>query len=94
MSLLVVAIISVIVIVAIYDMRQTGNAVTHNFPVIGHVRALLSELGPPLRQYLFASDSEERPYNRVTRAWVYAGSGRTTLQTLTRRRGPFWRVRR
>ncbi len=63
-----------LVVVAIRDLRQTKNAVTHNFPVIGHVRALLSELGPPLRQYLFASDAEERPYNRVTRAWVYASA--------------------
>lgn len=60
--------------IAIRDLRQTKNAVAHNFPVIGHVRALLSELGPPLRQYLFASDAEERPYNRVTRAWVYASA--------------------
>ena len=64
----------VVVVVAILDLRQTKNAVTHNFPVIGHVRGLLSELGPPLRQYFFASDSEERPYNRVTRAWVYASA--------------------
>lgn len=61
-------------VVAIADLRQKKNAVTHNFPVIGHVRPLLSELGPPLRQYLFAHDAEERPYNRVTRAWVYASA--------------------
>lgn len=62
------------VIVAVRDLTQTHSAVNHNFPVVGHVRALLSELGPPLRQYFFANDTEERPYNRITREWVYASA--------------------
>lgn len=62
------------VAVAVRDLRQTHSAVNHNFPIIGHVRLLLSELGPPLRQYFFASDTEERPYNRITREWVYASA--------------------
>lgn len=79
MSVTVVAVMAGLVVlllvwIAIRDLRQTSNAVTHNFPVIGHVRAVLSELGPPLRQYLFAGDAEERPYHRVTRAWVYASA--------------------
>ena len=31
-------------------------------------------MGQPLRQYLFAGDLDERPYNRVTRSWVYASA--------------------
>ena len=31
-------------------------------------------MGPPLRQYFFAGDVEERPYNRVTRSWIYASA--------------------
>jgi glutamate synthase domain-containing protein 2 len=31
-------------------------------------------MGQPLRQYFFAGDLEERPYNRVTRSWVYASA--------------------
>lgn len=63
-----------VVVVAVRDLTQTHSAVNRNFPVIGHVRALLSELGPPLRQYFFANDTEERPYNRITREWVYASA--------------------
>lgn len=63
-----------LVAVAARDVRQTRNAVQHNFPVVGHLRSLLQELGPPLRQYFFAHDLEERPYDRVTRRWVYASA--------------------
>ncbi len=53
-------------------LTQKQHAVTRNFPVVGHFRYFFEGLGQPLRQYLFSSDLEERPYNRVTRSWVYA----------------------
>jgi len=61
-------------IIAVRDLTQKKHAVTRNFPVVGHFRYFFEELGQPLRQYLFSSDLEERPYNRVTRSWVYASS--------------------
>jgi len=60
--------------VALYDLTQRTHAITRNFPVIGRVRYWLEELGPPLRQYWFAGDLDERPYDRVTRSWVYASA--------------------
>lgn len=60
--------------IAIHDLTQKRHAITRNFPVVGHFRYLIEELGQPLRQYLFANDLEERPYNRVTRSWVYASA--------------------
>ncbi|MDP3720167.1 MAG: FMN-binding glutamate synthase family protein [Acidobacteriota bacterium] len=60
--------------IAVRDLTQRRHAVTRNFPVIGHLRYFLEEMGPPLRQYFFAGDREERPYNRVTRSWVYASA--------------------
>ena len=60
--------------IAVRDLTQKKHAVTRNFPVIGHLRYLFEELGQPLRQYFFSSDLEERPYNRVTRSWVYASA--------------------
>ncbi len=62
---------AVLAVVAIRDLLQRDNAVRHNFPVLGHLRGLLAELGPPLRQYFFINDRDERPYDRVTRTWVY-----------------------
>jgi len=63
-----------VAVVAVRDLTQRQHAVTRNFPVIGHLRYLFEEMGQPLRQYFFAGDLEERPYNRVTRSWVYASA--------------------
>ena len=63
-----------VAIVAVHDLTQRKHAITRNFPVIGHVRYWLEEMGHPLRQYFFAGDLDERPYNRVTRSWVYASA--------------------
>ena len=64
----------IVVVIAVRDLTQRRHALTRNFPVIGHFRYLLEEMGQPLRQYFFAGDLEERPYNRVTRSWVYASA--------------------
>lgn len=52
------------------DMLQTRDAVRHNYPVIGRFRALFSTLGTFFRQYFFAMDREEMPFNRAERDWV------------------------
>ena len=31
-------------------------------------------MGQPMRQYFLLGDLDERPYNRVTRSWVYASA--------------------
>jgi glutamate synthase domain-containing protein 2 len=64
----------VVAIIAVRDLTQRHHAVTRNFPVVGHLRYFFEEMGQPLRQYFFAGDLEERPYNRVTRSWVYASA--------------------
>jgi glutamate synthase domain-containing protein 2 len=69
----VVAAVAVLAL-AIWDIAQKRHAIRRNFPVIGHVRYLLQELGPLLRQYFFMSDVEERPFNRTVRSWVYASA--------------------
>ncbi len=63
-----------VAVIAVRDLTQRQHAVTRNFPVIGHFRYFFEEMGQPLRQYLFAGDLDERPYNRVTRSWVYASA--------------------
>ena len=55
----------------IRDRMQTSDAVLRNYPVIGHMRYLLSDLGEFFRQYFFAADREELPFNRAEREWVY-----------------------
>ena len=60
--------------IAVRDVMQKKHAVTRNFPLIGHFRYVFEDIGQRLRQYFFAGDLEERPYNRVTRSWVYASA--------------------
>ena len=42
-----------------------------NFGFLAQIRYVVESAGPEFRQYLFASDTEERPFNRVERAEVY-----------------------
>lgn len=60
-----------LVIMFIQDIFQKEHAVRRNFPVIGRLRYFMENMGVYLRQYFFANDREERPFNRATRSWVY-----------------------
>jgi glutamate synthase domain-containing protein 2 len=55
----------------VQDITQTKSAVRRNFPVIGRMRYFLERQGEFFRQYFFAHDREELPFNRATRSWVY-----------------------
>lgn len=69
-----VGIIGVLALVAVglfvIDRFQTSDAIRRNYPVIGRFRHLFSELGEFFRQYFFAMDREEMPFNRAQREWV------------------------
>ena len=47
------------------------HAILRNFGILGQGRYILESVGPELRQYLFANDIEERPFNRAERSEVY-----------------------
>src|SRR3974377_1802951 len=53
---------------------QTKDAIRRNYPVIGRFRYLFTRLGEFFRQYFFALDREELPFNRAERDWVYRSS--------------------
>ena len=56
------------------DRTQTDDAIRRNYPVIGRFRYFFSTLGEFFRQYFFAMDREEMPFNRAQREWVYHSS--------------------
>ena len=60
--------------VLLYDLVQQKHAILRNYPVIGHFRYLLESIGPELRQCIVTDNSEERPFSRDQRRWVYASS--------------------
>ncbi|MBY6092796.1 FMN-binding glutamate synthase family protein [Pseudooceanicola sp. 502str34] len=60
----------------VIDRWQSDDAILRNYPVIGRFRGLFTKLGEFFRQYFFAMDREEMPFNRAQRDWVYhAGKG-------------------
>lgn len=60
-----------VIAVAAHDLIQKKHPILRNFPVIGHGRYALEELGPKLRQYIVAGNNEERPFSRDQRQWIY-----------------------
>jgi len=60
-----------LVIAFIRDITQTKQAIRRNYPVIGRFRYVFERLGGFFRQYFFAMDREELPFNRAQRSWVY-----------------------
>ncbi|MFV1984561.1 MAG: FMN-binding glutamate synthase family protein [Thiohalomonadales bacterium] len=64
-------ILLVLVIIFIIDKSQTKEAIRHNYPVIGRFRYWFENLGVFFRQYFFAMDREELPFNRADRLWIY-----------------------
>ena len=60
-----------LVVVYVLDVTQTRQALRRNYPVIVHFRYLFERLGQFFRQYFFAMDREELPFNRAQRTWVY-----------------------
>lgn len=61
------------------DRNQTRHTIRRNYPVIGRFRYLFEHLGVFFRQYFFAQDREEMPFNRADRTWVYKAAKRNGL---------------
>lgn len=61
-------------IVALRDIIQRRHSISHNFPVVGHLRYWLESVGPEMRQYFVANNREELPFNRIERGWIYASA--------------------
>lgn len=60
-----------LVYIYISDITQTQHAIRRNYPIIGRFRYIFEHLGEFFRQYFFAMDREELPFNRSQRSWVY-----------------------
>ena len=60
-----------IVVLYIVDVTQTKQTIRRNYPVIGRFRYVFEHMGEFFRQYFFAMDREELPFNRAERSWAY-----------------------
>lgn len=61
----------IILVIYVIDVTQTQHAIRRNYPVIGRFRYFFENMGEFFRQYFFAMDREELPFNRAQRSWVY-----------------------
>ena len=71
------AVLLVIGVLFVIDITQHRNAVRRNYPVLGHFRYLFIRAGEFFRQYFFAMDREEMPFNRAERDWVNRAANNT-----------------
>lgn len=55
----------------IIDKTQKEHTIRRNYPVIGRFRYIFEHMGEFFRQYFFAMDREEMPFNRAERSWAY-----------------------
>ncbi|HET9664464.1 MAG TPA: FMN-binding glutamate synthase family protein [Burkholderiales bacterium] len=60
-----------LIVAIIHDVTQKKHTVLRNYPVIGRLRFFFEDLGEYFRQYFFAGDRDEMPFNRATRGWIY-----------------------
>jgi len=60
-----------LIVIYIVDVSQKKHAIRRNYPVIGRLRYVFELLGEFFRQYFFAMDREELPFNRAQRSWAY-----------------------
>ena len=68
---LALLVLGALVLLGVYDLRQTRHAILRNYPVIGHLRFMLEYIRPEIRQYFIESDREAAPFSRAQRSLVY-----------------------
>jgi len=58
-------------IIGTMDLLQTRHAVLRNYPLSAHIRFILEEIRPEIRQYFLESEKDGTPFSRDQRAIVY-----------------------
>jgi glutamate synthase domain-containing protein 2 len=69
--LLPILIFGGLTVLGIRDLMQKSHAVLRNYPISAHLRFLLEEIRPEMRQYFFESEKDGMPFSRDTRAVIY-----------------------
>jgi glutamate synthase domain-containing protein 2 len=65
------AICAALSIVGSVDLIQTRHAILRNYPLTAHIRFILEEIRPEIRQYFLESEKDGTPFSRDKRAIVY-----------------------
>src|SRR5271163_952409 len=62
---------SALALIGTIDLLQTRHAVLRNYPLTAHIRFILEEIRPEIRQYFLESEKDGTPFSRDKRALVY-----------------------
>ena len=49
----------------LHDYFQTHHAILRNYPIAAHMRFLLEEIRPEMRQYFFEDEKHSMPFSRT-----------------------------
>jgi glutamate synthase domain-containing protein 2 len=55
----------------VHDMRQEKSSILRNYPISGHLRFIMEDLRPKIRQYFFEGEKDGRPFPRDKRSLAY-----------------------
>jgi glutamate synthase domain-containing protein 2 len=66
-----IAIFGGLVLLGTVDLIQTKHAILRTYPIAAHLRFLLEEIRPEMRQYFFEDEKHGLPFSRDKRAVVY-----------------------
>src|SRR4030088_3689916 len=69
--LIPILIFGALTLLGIRDLTQKNHAVLRNYPISAHIRFLLEEIRPEMRQYFFESEKDGMPFSRDIRAVIY-----------------------
>jgi len=71
-TLFLLVLLLALVAIGIFDLVQTKHSLLRNYPIAAHIRFLLEEVRPEIRQYFLESDTDGMPFDRNTRSIVYS----------------------
>ncbi len=54
-----------------HDLLQTRHSLLRNYPIVGHIRFILEDIRPEVRQYFGESDTDGQPFSRTERSLAY-----------------------
>ena len=78
--ILLIVLAVVIVCIVIANLIQKKHSLLRTYPLVGYLRYIAEKLGVFLRQFWFAPDRAELPFNRAQRTWIYeAAKGIDTI---------------
>lgn len=62
---------AILALLGTHDLLQTRHSLLRNYPIVGHIRFLLEEIRPEIRQYFAESDVGSQPFSRSARTLAF-----------------------